>query len=165
MTERTMGCKLLLLFFGGLTILAFFAMLVNVSESGLRAAMLRKQQKDTKYDLEILADGLKRYAADHGGKLPAMDHPDRTKAGLLPLYVPFDNAFVRMGDNAPHLPNPKFSRKILKNLAGTELIYAEAELPPPAKGAPTVVPTRGFLQADGKVIRLTASEAQDRGWR
>lgn len=163
MTGRELGCKLTMLLLGAGCIFGFFGCLMNVADTGLRAATIRRQQNDTRYDFQILFTGLRQYAEANGGKLPPMDSPQAAHTALFSRYVGFEDAFTRFGDGALHLPNPALSNKLLAKLPPETILYTEAD-PKPTTGEGAPPDTRAVLLVSGEVQHLSLEDWQKRGW-
>lgn len=150
-----MGCKMLLLIFGGLAIFGFFAAMMNVSQGLASSISARQRRMDTTRDFSLLIAGMQAYTADHKGKLPPLTGAESMQSALYPKYVAQPDAFTRVGDDAVYQPNPALAEKPLgdyeKTLASTIVLYE----PSPTRDK---TPARTILYLSGKSARVAESD-------
>jgi hypothetical protein len=157
--SRELGCKVTGCGCATVLVIAFFALLMNFTESGLHYVATRKQQQQTTYDLPVLVQGMRQYAAAHQGKLPPLRDATEMKRSLFPAYVGLPDAFNRRGDDQPFQPNPRLSERKLDSISNQAAVVAAYE--PSATGGDSPgrgEPTRAVVFLDGSVRRVGSEE-------
>jgi hypothetical protein len=157
--NRELGYKVMGCGCATLLVIAFFALLMNFTESGLHYVAARKQQQQAAYDLPVLVQGMRQYAAIHQGKLPPLRDPAEMKKALFPAYVGLADAFYRKGDSQPFQPNPRLSERKLDSIPNAARVVAAYEPSATGGGGPKHdVPTRAVAFLDGSVRRVEGAE-------
>jgi hypothetical protein len=157
--SRELGCKVMGCGCATVLVIAFFALLMNFTESGLHYVAARKQQQQANYDLPVLVQGMRRYATAHQGKLPPLRDASEMKKALFPAYVGLADSFYRKGDSQPFQPNPRLSERKLETIPNVATVVAAYEPSATGGGGPKYdVPTRAVAFLDGTVRRVEAVE-------
>jgi hypothetical protein len=132
---------------------------MSFTENGLHYVEARKQQQQATYDLPLLVQGMRHYAAAHQGKLPPLRDAAEMKKALFPAYVGLTDAFYRKEDHQPFQPNPQLSERSLASVPNPNLVVAAYE--PSATGGGGLnqtPPTRAVAFLDGSTRRVNAVE-------
>jgi len=157
--SRELGCKVTGCGCATVLVLAFFALLMNFTESGLHYAATRKQQQQTTYDLSVLVKGMHQYAVVHRGKLPPLRDAAEMKKSLFPTYVSLADSFYRRGDNQPFQPNPRLSERKLDSIPNPATVVAAYEVSATGGDGPgRGQPTRAVVFLDGSVRRVNRAD-------